>query len=685
MALLTSYRYRGVELNDGISYAVPNSGHSLDDRQAAEETWAYRREGLPVSTGITLKEGVIPLNIHIIASSGQDFQAKLDVLLAAFNTTDAKYYRLERKLPHEQYYRYIEVAPRQLVVSRTERKVTVTLHTAERAWKEDTLQTATLDLFSGTTRIHTLNINYEGLTPVEPTVAIQALEIGSGDTFLPLYYREVEVYVQSPEQAINNPILLLSGWNTSALVSANKMRSDGLDITVFDAEGRTYRRVVTGSQSSRGIWVLPEVWPTVGPPAFLNVDVVGYNASATELPVSVGEHPSGFDGIPSSGTISIGDEIMSYTGKRKVSGAAGFLTGITRGLHGTTPIDFTQIVSGVGDWMFAAIKYRYVLRVGYGYATGFQNEGVFQNDFEVWPLLDYSNSTNKEWRQASSAMVARAAGRPRPLSWVASPWISGRAGEIITIEEPTTQEGPLVFDGNRLSQTGVSTRPRAVLTLPSGRNVTSVRLTFQLKRGNTGQDTTLEISRTRRNFSERFSVDPVSKQVFTKEVYDPLGTHTTTAATTSVTTSWMNLYQELGRSTHLFVWLSAVPFNSLGDNFSMTTVQLTMDALYRAWPTVRFISGVEKGIAYGEYPVVLDWQNLSDPDTPKFSIWPRMLTNQTITYDCSSYEVTGEPLANCSYSNLTWLRLVPGTNQIRITGAEGTGRARITISWRNKR
>lgn len=685
MALLTSYRYRTIELNDGIAYAVPNSGHSLDDRQSAEETWAYRREGLPVSTGITLKEGVIPLNIHIIASSGPDFQNKLDVLLQIFNTTDAKYHRLERKLPHEQYYRYIEVAPRQLVVNRTERKVTVTLHTPERAWKEDTLQTVTLDLFSGTTRTHTLNINYEGLTPVEPTVSIRALEIGSGDTFLPLYYREVEVYAASPEAIIDTPVQLLSGWNTSSLVSAGKMMFNGYDITVFDAEGRTYRRVVTGNQTSRGVWALPDVWPTVGPPAFLNVDVVDYNASATELPVSVGEHPAGFDGIPSSGTISIGDEIMSYTGKRKVSAAAGFLTGITRGLYSTTPIDFTQVVSGVGDWMFAAIKYRHILRVGYGYASGYQDEGQFPNDYSNWPVIDYTQSTNKEWRQSGAEMLARSSGRPRPFAWTSLPWLSGRAGEIITIEQNNNREGPLVFDGNRLSQTGVSTRPRAALPFLKGRNITSAKLNFTLKRGNTGQDTTVEIARTRRNFSERFTVDPITKQVFTREVYDPLGTHTTTSATTVVETDWLTLYQELGRSTHLFLWLSAVPFNSLGDNLTLNSARYTMDALYRAWPTTRFISAVEKGIAYGEYPVVMDWENLSDPDTEKFRIWPRMLTNQVITYDCASYEVTGEPLGNCSYSNLTWLRLVPGTNQIRITGAEGTGRARITISWRNKR
>src|SRR5438046_1329115 len=100
MAFLTSYIYKGVELNDGLYYAIPTEGTNLDDLNVAEESFMYIPGGdLPISTGITMKEGTLVLNINVIASTAALFEARLDVLKTIFNTAVAAYDVLSRKLP----------------------------------------------------------------------------------------------------------------------------------------------------------------------------------------------------------------------------------------------------------------------------------------------------------------------------------------------------------------------------------------------------------------------------------------------------------------------------------------------------------------------------------------------------------------------------------------------------------
>jgi hypothetical protein len=682
MALLTSYRYRGVELNDGVNYAVPNNGLTLDDRQVAEESWVYRRTSTPISSGITLKEGVIPMNIHIIAASGADFQTKLENLLRIFDTTDPRFLRLERKLPHEQYYRYIEAAPRQVTVSRTERKVTVTLNTPERAWKEDAWQTQVFTVLDGVPRTHTLTINYQGLTPVEPQVIVKAKQAGSGDTYLPLYLREVEVYVASAQAAVRNPICIMRNWNTTTLVSAGKMRADGLDITVLDSAGRRLRRVVTGTQAARNVWVSADSWPSQ-PEVQLHITIGNYTDTSTELPVFVSGTGVKFDAVPASGTIAIGDEILSYTGKRKASETTGFLTGCTRGLNGTTAIDFATPGVGEASWKFALIKYRTVLTIGYGYAESLQLTSIFPNTFNAaWPLIDYVASDNKTWYQNTEFVDVNGAS-PRPLSWVPMRWQSERAGEDVRIERQSEDPGPLTFDGYRNANSKVSYRERAVMTFPKGRYVSKARLKYQLRGSVLGDQALAWVGLTERGFQDRFYVDPKGN-VYTNEVYRFL--HSGTAPTNSyvnIDTNYLFTSQEVG-FTHLFIWLSQAPFSSPGNNLVMTQVELQMDRTYRSWP-VTYLRAGERGFGNGEFPVVLTWVNNSDPEAETFEIWPRMALNNTVTYDCAAYTVSGEPIGTCSFENLNWLRLVPGTNSIVVTGAAGVGETEITIRWRNKK
>jgi hypothetical protein len=166
MAYLTSFRYKNIELNDGLTYAVPTAGQNLDDLNAAEETFMYIPGGdLPISTGITVKEGVLVLNIHIIATTPQQFEDRLNLLKQIFNTKDPVHYKLERKLAFQQSYSYLMVAARQLAVDRQQRKVSVTLNCIDRMWKGDTLYNATTDAFLGAPRVEHIFVNYTGKAP----------------------------------------------------------------------------------------------------------------------------------------------------------------------------------------------------------------------------------------------------------------------------------------------------------------------------------------------------------------------------------------------------------------------------------------------------------------------------------------------------------------------------------------
>ena len=72
--------------------------------------------------------------------------------------------------------------------------------------------------------------------------------------------------------------------------------------------------------------------------------------------------------------------------------------------------------------------------------------------------------------------------------------------------------------------------------------------------------------------------------------------------------------------------------------------------------------------------MTLTIQNISDGGNPQaFQVYTRMATNQTVTVDAGERSVSGMSLAECSYANPTWLRLVAGTNTLRFTGTTGAG------------
>ena len=102
MAVLTSYIWKSVELNDGINYSIPMADTALDDRNSVNATWAYRKDNTPIQTQATIQEGSFVLNINVIWRPGEtaaQLEAKYDALKKIFNTMDSQFYQLYRKLP----------------------------------------------------------------------------------------------------------------------------------------------------------------------------------------------------------------------------------------------------------------------------------------------------------------------------------------------------------------------------------------------------------------------------------------------------------------------------------------------------------------------------------------------------------------------------------------------------------
>jgi hypothetical protein len=690
----TSYRWKNTELNDGTNYLISNRELNLDDASSSDETWIYRYGGdVPIATGITVKEGVISLPIMIVANSQASFYSKLNTLKSLFDTTDPTYYTFERKLPHEGGYSYLMMAPRALTVNTLERKVVITLYTAERAWKSGTWNTQVSTYFAngGAPRTVSMSISYGGLQPSEPTIEIKALGAGT-DGPVPLYYVESDVYVVDGSHVINTPLRVASGWDTTAHVSGGKMRSDGLDISVQLPDGTVLPRLVIGASNARSVWVLPQSWPSYkGVRVKLyGTPTGGPNAAATSIEVSVDANSSGtLRDIPQSGRCSIVTEILNYTGVTITStdGRVGLLTGCTRGLDGTAAVDFTN-----HDWAF--VKFPTKVKIGFGYAGGYAGT-YFQNQYDRWPVLDYDLSSNATWIQSTAMtdrdIVGTFAGRP--LAWRGFLAMPGRAGERSQVGLTgvvARGTGKWTLTGYKYGTAGVSDRWRLVMPLLSltSRLVSIAQIKYTLTAGDSGQfpATRAEFCVTERDFSAGFYYDSLG-QPATQERWKVLDTQTQSSGSSQKTTAAVGLWQGYYAATHLFVDIAECPTNSVDGVVKLTLdwVSLTMDYQFKGDPTVRFVSTIKGSGITGEFPVTMTFQNLTDiADTVPFQVFPHMSVGNTASYDCDNYTVTGAPLSSCTYEHPTWLRLLPGNNTIQMVGTTGIGQVEVTIKWKIK-
>jgi hypothetical protein len=411
--------------------------------------------------------------------------------------------------------------------------------------------------------------------------------------------------------------------------------------------------------------------------------------------------------MPTSGKVCIGDEVISYAGLTILSsdGRSGELTGCVRGQDGTTPTDFSE-----KDWYW--VKFPVTIRIGYGYVNDYA--GVrFRNDYDVntnWPLIDYTMSDNKTWYQYTSTTTTSGHDETvngifvgRPFTWRSLPWLPGRGGETVRSAQYTYPNAIGITDTIRGKKLGLlarrktsgftrgnSYRERMIVQLnpATGRLVTEVRArvhTYGVDTGDTRfRAMKVEFGKTTLNQSNGYLTGPNGP--YTTEQYITVweGTSNNNSALLTLDTGGIRVDQDFGGCTHLWFRCSEAP-TDVGrqtDNFVLHEVEWYLDRNFAAYPVVQFDS-TQRGLALGEFPVCFGWRNLSDTkQTDYFDVWPRLVVNAQVSYDCSTYTVSGEPLANCTYDQLIWLRLMPGTNTIRFIGKPGIGKVQVTLKWK---
>lgn len=676
MPFNTSYLWKGVELNDDINYLIPLADLSLDDPNSVDATWAYRKGTTPVQTNLSIKEAVFVLNISIKAAYGEtatQYQAKIDALRKVFDPRDPQFYQLQRRMPHEQYYRYLLAAPREVHVDRMGRKASVTFQTADKTWQDLTLQTAQITLFDTAARTENMVVNYAGNFPAEPVVTIKALTVGS-DGPVPLYYRDVTVYTAGAGQGgwpVSNPVLIATGWNTSSLVSAGKMRADGLDITVALADGTQLARYIGGTQTARKIWVKPHTWPAFasavsykgpdnGNPADPPQTRRSLLAADTVLYIGVNAN----DTWQQSGKLALDNEIIAYNSVTVISNALGSqqlrLTLSGRGQDGTVAADHLQ---------YTRVKRPTNLRISYGYAAGYQQ--AIYNDLNGWPLIDYETSTNGEWVQTDTY-------DPNPIN---RPWTWRPDWDVTplrtwenVIAAPEDQQHLALYGQYEAGSANSTAHQRLMLPAPgvAARELTHIRLKLTLKGGGAGYPSiTVRLM--------RYSTTGATRELWNY-------THNS-ASELQVDTGYIDaLVGMMSPIAYYFIRLDNAAPGAQTRNVRLDEFHAKLDnggggADYPIFTAL----GSEGGLGLGEYPVFLSVRNLSDGGNPQtFQVFTRMSTNQTATVDAGERSVSGISLAECTYTNPTWLRLVAGSNTLQFSGPQGAGQMLVTVQWRER-
>lgn len=668
--MLTSYLWRGLELNDGVNYLVAFKDAEFDNQNSANPTYAERQGRTPVFLGATLAEGEITVPIQIRFTSAQDEYDKLQALKAVFNTHDQTEYDFERRLRHQQYYQYIPARVKEFSYNPLERKATAVLHCEDKSWRDvdETVQTETI--FS-TVNTHTWNLTYEGNVAVNPIVKITSTEqTANGPT--PQYWRIATLYAYDTSNLLGTPLLITQNWNTTYEVGQGWIRSDATDTSVVFADtGAAVRRVVGGTESNRKIWILPSQMPTIQP-ALINVldpSSPDITSSQTTIPWrSTTTNPN----WPTTGTIAIDDEIISYTGVTYGKVAAGGIyygtfTGCGRGHNGTTA------VSHVG---YARIKRPINFKIRFGYGTGYEQQ--FYNDLTGWPTLDFTNSTNKSWVYTNCrfplGIYPATVYQP---TWALSFNKRHRKNTNIVggSDTPVDMSGELLkLYGGYYSTAVEATADRIIVPISGGkRKPTSVRVQGKLRGSSlnslpTGMSTVLVHS---------------AYNTLT-EVQTVLNTKTATGGSlTTFDTGTLDTGFDNKPFSHIVLEITAAPLvNSQTSLLELETLTIGLDADFGAYPILADVGGTQ-GVNLSLYPIYLAFRNATNSGVP-FELEANLAVNGVITIDTDQRTVTGISIEEASYQVAEWLRLDKGVNQINFSGPAGIGQMDIEIRYRAK-
>ncbi len=207
----------------------------------------------------------------------------------------------------------------------------------------------------------------------------------------------------------NYPVDLTDGgFDTDALVTASKMRSDGNDLRV-QVNGNEVDRWINGINTiSTQVWINMSFQPRARATLVNAIDdeatVLTLDLESDELPGDSGK--DWFDAFPSSGVVLINSEAFTYTGK---TASLGRLTGVRRAQRGTAAAD--HAAGAVVHWIQHDV---YIL---YGNATAAAPtvpntyKPMFDLDSinEAWSYSQFYDSSNPNrpgrWSQLGEAAI----------------------------------------------------------------------------------------------------------------------------------------------------------------------------------------------------------------------------------------------------------------------------------------
>lgn len=671
-SFLTSYTYLGVELNDGANYLISTVGADFDSQNAASVEYAERQYATPFILGATLQPGEIPLSVTIVAKTPVEFNTKLEALKKLFDTSRRGTTPFYRKLPVEASYRSVDCVVTSFVPVRLERKVDITLSTEDRRWKAAAETVVTARLFD-TLTTETLTITNAGFTEVEPVIVLAANEAPSGAIAAPQYWRHVAIYVYEAQHAFQSPLLLTSGWNTTALVAASHIRSDGADISVVTkGTGTLQPRYVGGSTADRKVWIRPTALPSrqniVATAAMTNVQ--------TTIPLYCG---AGDPLLPTTGTVAFDNEIVSYTGVTYQSAdKSNFtLTGVTRGYDGTTAVLHVA---------FTRCKQPYEFTIRYGYGAGY--ETLFSNQLTNWPPISYETSTNAEWQITHALSGDTNIGLPAPFYIGSAPYTGrrsrmgelaiGRSSSDVGDQDARGNTRAALYGGYVVASSAAPKLERLVFSVAgANRTVESIRVQTRMRAndGASGFAATSYLAVVRSQFNTQY------------EVADVLATQVHTSGVAGVQdTGYVNTDVRTKGGTH-FVFDSVArtqpPIGSAFAQFVVPeTISLRLDTTYGAAPLLGTLTS-EYSVATGDFLIHVGIKNMTTGDE-EFIINAVMRVGSTITIDADARSVADNKLTFASFTNATWLRLTPGANSVRFTTDTGAGYIDATITWRNR-
>lgn len=668
MGFRSSFRWRSVELNDGVTFLLDTRGSNLDDPNPAEATYATRKSNTPVVTATMLRETTIVLNFHLVARAQADYEASIQILKRLF-APDGRDYLLERRRPSEQYHKYLMAGARALNFNLTERRASVTLQTSDMTWQDAAEQMVETEAFDESTITEPFVVNYAGSTPVEPIIEFTTLSASSaGPT--PLYYHNVTLWYWSPTRVSGHPLKLVQGWNVSGIIAAEKMRSDAADISITTEGGwqldhYRHRR----NDGTLDLWVRSPFWIDYGAPVLGNREgrtfgqpqIDAAEAAPFFIPIRVSATaPTPF---PTTGSLRIGEELFWYDSAERVDPYSVRVRIAARALNGTP---------ATAHKLYDPVLTPITFKINFGYSTGFETAFPAVTG-DNWPALNYGSSNNEEWifdQGVTRAFSATSGQPPNGLNW------RPEVGPNIV---------PRLFVSPALAGSAAYTKGTFVTNYPVSGNPGATRLVLDHAGGSSQRViTAIKLDYTQVAGS-RFRLRAIRAGFGAANEYgDTLGTYLA-ISNGNVSTGWVATNAWDRPATHFVVEVDGAP-TGIQQVFVLNSFSVRWDNGDTYFvPYVQFDS-VERGPGTGEYPVWVTIKNQDDwQQTDPFLVSARMVVNETGYIDCKNHTVSGAlTLREVSYKQPTWLRLLPGQNIFQIAAKQGTGRVRVRLRYRNR-